>query len=131
MTIYDADSRTPSPVADAEVFSMAEALERVEGDLDLLKEMAELFLDEVDNMVKEIEQAIAAGDPGALQHAAHTLKGAVSNFAAHAAAEASFALEQMGRRQDLAQTAAALAILKSELARLAPALTALKTKNAA
>jgi HPt (histidine-containing phosphotransfer) domain-containing protein len=131
MTTHDVDSHHTASRVGAEAFSMTEALEHVEGDLDLLREMADLFLDEVDNMTRAIEQSITAGDPVALQHAAHTLKGSVSNFAAHAATEASFALEKMGRQQDFTHTSAALAALKSALAQLIPALTALKEKEAA
>jgi two-component system sensor histidine kinase/response regulator len=116
---------------DVEVFDLTEALDRVEGDLDLLKEMADLFLEEYAHMLTEIEHAIAAGDARALQHAAHTLKGSVSNFAAPKATEASFVLEKMGRRQDLAEAPAALATLKQELADFTPALMLLKAQAAA
>ena len=116
---------------EAEVFNLAEALERVEGDTELLKEMADLFLEEYPRMLVEIEQAITAKNAQALQHAAHTLKGSVSNFAAYGATEASLALEKMGRQQNLADAAMALSLLKHELARLSPALAMLKERAAA
>ena len=131
MNNFSNDSRIDSSTMDASVFDLSKALDRVEGDLELLQEMADLFLEECPHMVEEIGHAITAGDAQALQHAAHTLKGSVSNFAADKATEASFALEKMGRQQDLTCAATALATLEQELGRLTPILLSLKEKEAA
>jgi two-component system, sensor histidine kinase and response regulator len=125
------DPHVDASTINASVFNLSKALDRVEGDLELLQEMADLFLEECPHMVEEIDHAITAGDAQALQHAAHTLKGSVSNFAADKATEASFALEKMGRQQDLACAATALATLTQELGRLTPVLFSLKEKEAA
>lgn len=116
---------------ETEAFNLTEALERVEGDMDLLKEMIDLFLEEYPRMVVAIEHALTTSDAQALQNAAHTLKGAVSNFSAYGAAEASFTLEKMGRQHDLANPETALSTLTHELVRLSSALEALKEKEAA
>lgn len=118
-------------IHEADLLDLTETLERVEGDFDLLKEMVELFLEEWPNMLSDIERAIAVGDARALQHAAHTLKGSVSNFAAPRATAASLVLEKMGRQQDLSNAGAALASLQQELKRLTPVLEALKEQEAA
>jgi hypothetical protein len=120
---------TPNP--QLSVFDLAEALERVEGDRELLAEMAALFLEEYPTMLEQIQQAIVKQDPQELQHSAHTLKGSVGNFAAHGVFAAAFALEKMGRQGDLVHAAEALATLEQELAHLTPALTTLKGKEAA
>ena len=114
-----------------EAFNLTEALERVEGDMDLLKEMVDLFLEESPRMIIEIEHALTTNNAQALQNAAHTLKGAVSNFSAYRATEASFTLEKMGRQKNLTGTASALSTLKQELMLLGSALEALKDKEAA
>jgi HPt (histidine-containing phosphotransfer) domain-containing protein len=114
-----------------EAFNLTEALERVEGDMDLLKEMVDLFLEEYPRMVVAIEHALTTSNAQALQNAAHTLKGAVSNFSAYGATEASLTLEKMGRRQDFTNTATALSTLKHELVLLSSALEALQEKEAA
>jgi len=116
---------------EAQAFNLTEALERVEGDMELLCEMIDIFLEEYPQMLADIEQAVAISDPQALQHSAHTLKGSVSNFAAPGATTASFALEKMGKQQELSQAAAALSTLKHELERLGPSLAILKDKKAA
>lgn len=116
---------------DASVFDLTKALDHVEGDLGLLQEMVDLFLEEYPSMLMEIEHALTAENAQALQHAAHTLKGSVSNFAADKATEASFVLEKMGRQQDLTGASTALGTLKQELVRLSPILVMLREKEAA
>lgn len=103
----------------------------MEGDRELLGEMAELFLGECTKLLSEIKTALFHKDPKALHHSAHTLKGAVGNFAAHRAFDAAFTLEKMGRQEDLSHAPEALATLEQELARLTSALSSLTTKVAA
>lgn len=114
-----------------EAFNLTEALERVEGDMELLKEMVDLFLEEYPRTVAAIENAVTTGNAQALRNAAHTLKGAVGNFSAYKAAEASLILEKMGRQQNLVDAPAAFSILQHELTRLCSALEAVKEKEAA
>jgi len=78
------------------------ALQSVDGDRELLVEMAELFLEESGRLLEEAGQAIQAGSASGLHHSAHTLKGSVANFAAEEAREASLQLEMMGRSGNLA-----------------------------
>ena len=65
---------------------------------------------------------VAAGDASALKSAAHTLKGAVDNFAARPTFEAAWRLENLGRNGTLADASQALSALEKELDRLEPAL---------
>jgi HPt (histidine-containing phosphotransfer) domain-containing protein len=109
----------------APTFNLDEALERVDGDRQLLGELATLFLQECPQMLAEVQEALASHDPKALQHSAHTLKGSVGNFGALSASEAAFVLERMGRQGDLSAAHAAFTHLEAELARLRPALAAL------
>ena len=61
--------------------SDAELLARFDGDSELLKELAGIFLAECPKMLEEIRAALSAADSKALERAAHTLKGSVGNFA--------------------------------------------------
>jgi HPt (histidine-containing phosphotransfer) domain-containing protein len=65
--------------------------------------------------MREIRRAIAKGDARALRGAAHTLKGAVSNFGADGAVEAAFELQKIGERAQLEAVPAALERLEAEL----------------
>jgi two-component system sensor histidine kinase/response regulator len=99
-----------------QVLDRATALARVGGDVDLLKEIAALFLDEYPRELQNIRQALATGDAQTLERSAHGLKGSVANFGASAAVDAAFQLEQFGRAHKLDQAPPALAALERTLA---------------
>ena len=101
-----------------QVLDRATALARVGGDLDLLKEIAALFLDEYPRELDEIRTALATGDAYTLERAAHGLKGSVANFGAAPAVDAAFQLEQLGKAGKLDQVPPPLATLERALALL-------------
>ncbi|HZW34810.1 MAG TPA: response regulator, partial [Isosphaeraceae bacterium] len=111
--------------ADTAAFDMAAALERVDGDVELLKELAGLFLDDCAARMAEIHQAIVRRDASTLERAAHTLKGSVGHFEAHEVFEAAQRLERDGRRQDWDQADDDAVALEEALGRLQPALAQL------
>jgi two-component system, sensor histidine kinase and response regulator len=98
------------------------ALSRVGGDLDLLKEIATLFVQDYPRVLLELHQAIACGDAQAVERTAHGLKGSVSTFGARAAMEAARTLENMGRARELAELHPVLDRLELALAALRPEL---------
>ncbi len=113
------------------ILNLAAALDRVGGDNELLEEVAKLFLDSAPSMLGEVREAVARRDARAVERAAHTLKGSVSNFGAEPAFQAALRLERMGRSGDLFGAEEALAALETEIVRLQPALTALAEKPGA
>jgi CheY-like chemotaxis protein/anti-sigma regulatory factor (Ser/Thr protein kinase) len=104
------------------VFDQDTALAHVEGDHELLKEVVGLFLVESPELLSMIHDSIARGDGQMLQQAAHSVKGAVSSFGAHAAREAALKLETLGREGNLSQAEFACAELDREIAHLTRAL---------
>jgi CheY-like chemotaxis protein/HPt (histidine-containing phosphotransfer) domain-containing protein len=108
-----------------EVLNTAAVLTRVDGDLELLRNIVELFLDEAPKLLWEIGDAVTRRDREALERAAHTLKGSVGNFHASTVVEAALRLETMGREGNFVGAQEALAALESETARLKPALITL------
>jgi CheY-like chemotaxis protein/HPt (histidine-containing phosphotransfer) domain-containing protein len=120
-----------APLSLKEAFNMQEALARVDGDRELLGEMAALFLEEYPRFLAQIQEAVSKKDSSALSYAAHTLKGSVGNFAANAAFDAAFTLERIGRQGDLTQAPTALVQLEDTLTQLMPALTKLTAELAA
>jgi two-component system sensor histidine kinase/response regulator len=104
------------------------ALSRVGGDVELLKEVVELFLDDYPSTLEKIKTAVASGDATALEHHAHSLKGSVSTFGASRAFEAAFTLEKQGRSGDLAGSQDGLLQLEKALVALHPELVSLRTK---
>ncbi|MGH9557885.1 MAG: Hpt domain-containing protein [Bryobacteraceae bacterium] len=101
------------------------ALSRVGGDAELLKEIAQLFLDDYPHAVADLRTAAAHADAKAVERAAHSLKGSVANFGAPAAVEAAFTLEQMGRNENLEQVNQVIHTLELALAALHTELEAL------
>ena len=104
------------------------ALSRVGGDVELLKEVVELFLDDYPSTVEKIKDAVASRNALALEHAAHSLKGSVSTFGAARAFEAAFTLETQGRSGDLTGAQDGLHQLEQALEALRPELVLLQTK---
>jgi two-component system, sensor histidine kinase and response regulator len=100
----------------------AVALERMGGDEELLREVAQLFLEEYPTLVDEIRAAASVNDADALQRAAHSLKGSVSNFGAESVYHAAFTLEHMGRKGDLSGAAPSIDNLVKALDYIRPAL---------
>jgi two-component system, sensor histidine kinase and response regulator len=77
------------------IFEQA-TLEGLGGDEELFIEIANLFLDEHQEMLTIIKEAIRIGDGPALERAAHTLKGTAGNFSARGVVEISLELEKIG-----------------------------------
>ncbi|MGE0679975.1 MAG: response regulator [Candidatus Binatia bacterium] len=105
------------------VFDQWAVLERVEGDVELLREVVGLFFEEAPELLSAIREAIARRDSMKLEYAAHSLKGTVSNFGARAAREAALRLEVVGRSGDLTYAEPACAELEKEITSLTQALT--------
>ena len=108
------------------VLDPALALERVDGDRELLGEIIDLFFQDVGSLVQDLEQAVGAKDAEAIMRTAHRLKGSVATFAAKPATEAALRLETMGRSGDVSGVEAAFSALQAELTRLEPALQELR-----
>ena len=94
------------------------ALARVSGNRKLLAEIAEMFLAESPRLLADIHTHLEAGDGHQLSRAAHRFKGAVSNFDATAAREASDMLETAAQNGDLQQAQEAWAHLKLVMSEL-------------
>jgi len=105
-------------------FQMTELLARVDNDLDLLRELLEIFKEIAPKRVEALREAVERGDAAKAVAEAHALKGMLSNLAAKPAAEAAGALEQLGRTGKVREFAAALVTLEARMDRLQPAIDA-------
>ena len=93
----------------------AQALERLGGDEDLLRELCEIFLEESPKILKKLRQALTEGDAATVMRTAHSLKGEVSYLGAPAALQAARQLEDMGRDNSLAGGEKIFSSLEREL----------------
>lgn len=103
------------------------ALARVDGDEELLREVAQLFLADYPRALGEIREAIASGDAKRLEREAHGLKGAAANFGAEPVVAAALELELMGRKGETGGAEAGLASLEALLNQLREELEPLAT----
>ena len=110
-----ATERPEARGAESEEIDFAQALERMDGDEELLAEQMKFFLNDGPELLDQIQQAIDEQNARQLELAAHRLKGLVAAYDADAAAETALELEKMGRAGLVAQDATDL------LAKLRPA----------
>ncbi len=111
-------------------FHRSEALELVADDLELLATLAGVYLSEENDKIEALDAALAAGDAGSVRRIAHSLKGAVANFCAHACVEAAQSLEMMGRSEDVSDSQEAWSELRARLKELREQLLELQTEAA-
>jgi signal transduction histidine kinase/CheY-like chemotaxis protein/HPt (histidine-containing phosphotransfer) domain-containing protein len=118
-----AAGRRDAGLAAEDVLDRDSALARVGGNLELLRQLAEVFREDCARLVPDVREALAAGDGPRLRNAAHTLKGMVGFFAAPAATTAARQLEQMSEAGTLAGADETLATLVREIDRVQEVLT--------
>jgi HPt (histidine-containing phosphotransfer) domain-containing protein len=111
------------------IFDRDMTLAQVEDDKGLLQELIGLFFEGIPKLLSAIQESITRRDARALERAAHTLKGAVSNFGAKSACDAALRLEIIGRDGDFPHSEEAYVKLEKEVTRLGGALAALREEN--
>jgi HPt (histidine-containing phosphotransfer) domain-containing protein len=121
----------PAPLSGASPFDLTEALVRVDGDRELLGELAGIFLDSCPGYLESIHQALEQDDAQALTFAAHALKGSVGNFTKIGPFETARTLESLGRQGTMAGATELFQKLEKEIASLQPVLTSLRLEVAA
>ncbi len=105
-------------IDDAQIFDVHTALENLGGDLDLLRQVAAMFIESHAEQLAELEQKISNADALGLREVAHRLKGSLGAFAAHHAMDRAKALEMMGKADDLGQAPQVFGELRHSVARL-------------
>ncbi len=113
--LQNASSKTPPIDIDG-------IMTRVDGRMQILKKMVDIFFDELPDQLAALHRAIDRQSPEDLRRAAHALKGAVANFDAPAAYRATSALEQMGKSGHLSHAPTTCQELDRELSAVQNAL---------
>ncbi len=125
-----ADNSAPETREDRDdVFDRAEVLERVGGDREFFNELVALFRTDCRKLLSETREAVSRKGCKALEMAAHTLKGSVSNFGAKDAFEAAHKLETIAVSRNWIAAEESCAELEKEIERLEPSLVALGTEE--
>ncbi len=116
---------TPSAetVVSAAILDRGEALEHVGGDLELLRELIDVFLQECPRMMEEARDALRTADILKLKRAAHSIKGAAGILGGKMVFETALRLETIARQGDLSQAEPAWKALRQAVEQLQDALT--------
>ena len=101
----------------------------VDGRIDLMFELVDLFFEDCPRHLAEIRSAIDAEDFAALQFAAHALKGSAGSLTAERTFDAALGLELSARDGDLSRAQRDLIALEQELEHLREALGALAERS--
>ena len=94
------------------------ALARVEGDEDFLSELADIFLNSIEGLTRQLRAAVQAENRSKIGELAHAIKGSLGNFCAHPAYETSQLLETSSRDRDMREIDELHENLQHEIERL-------------
>lgn len=94
---------------------------------DVLKEVLELFLEDVPGRIERLRAAWQGGNAVALQCAAQSLKGSAANVGATALLGVCRQLDELGRSGDLSSAAPLVTALDGEFARVQSEIKTLMT----
>ena len=96
-----APSAVPAGPSGKLVWGKAEAVDRLGGDEELLRELCQIF----PKQLQKLRQAVADADAQAVMRAAHCVKGELGYLGAAGASQAAQQLEDMGHENDLSHAA--------------------------
>ncbi|MBH0201219.1 MAG: Hpt domain-containing protein [Nitrospira sp.] len=113
------------------VFSLDEALARVDDDRETFQMMIELFLEHGPKDLADAHAALDAGNAPDVARSSHKLKGALLQFCAPAALHVCKELETSAKAGDLTQGGQQYAALEQEVQRLLVALRQVYDKGIA
>ncbi len=111
------------------VFNLNEALARVDDDMEFLRTLMAMLLEQAPGDLRAIRTALAAGDPDAVARTAHHLKGAVLQFSSPALYASLKELEALGRAGRLECSAPVFAQVETGLQQLLDVLRAVFAKG--
>ncbi len=109
-----------------EVFDRARFLASVDGNMGVVREIAQLFAEDCPRRLAALRGALDGHDFPGLESAAHLLKGSAGYIGASNMFAAAIRLERFARNGDLARARIACARLEKETVRLVQALAAIR-----
>jgi HPt (histidine-containing phosphotransfer) domain-containing protein len=110
------DACAPAPIT----WSPKQALARVDGDLDLLRKITSVFLDEYPKTLEHLRAALKQRDEEAMREAIHMLQGELAYFALDPAITELQKLRELVHAGEMAPAALSLQKLEEELDRMRP-----------
>ncbi len=80
-----------------EIFDKDDLMERLDGDEELLREILEIYVEDVPRLIEKIKKAREQSDAELVNREGHTLKGASANVSAPALRETAYQIEMAGK----------------------------------
>ncbi len=105
-------------------FDLSSFIERADGDIELARELVEIFFEDSPKQMAAIRAAVAQSDSARLERASHTMKGVLGYFADEEGIKAAAQLQTMGESGELRGAQEPLAALETAVENLRPALSA-------
>ena len=90
-----------SPKEQEPSINLDELRARLDGNDELMAELAQLFLEDAPRQIREIREAQTNGDTARLENGAHALKGSASTLGATALTSVARKIEALGRERNL------------------------------
>src|SRR5579872_2002451 len=118
-TMNNSEEALPEPI-----WNVAELLERVDQDQELLRDLLNIFKEDFPRTIRSLESAVAMEDLKNCARLSHTLKGMLGSLGATRAASAAARLDLLACSGETASLKQALDALKREAAGLLPELDA-------
>jgi HPt (histidine-containing phosphotransfer) domain-containing protein len=112
--------------AAGEVFDKARFLASLDGNVNVLREIAQLFIEDCPRRLAALREALARRDAAALESAAHLLKGSAGYIGASRMFAAADEVEILARRGEVASVDTGCARLERETLRLVRVLAAVR-----
>jgi signal transduction histidine kinase/CheY-like chemotaxis protein len=101
------------------LWDRAKALERLDGDEELLHEIVQIFLEESSQHLANLKRAVTEANAELIERTAHTLKGELSYLGMPAVSLRANELEQMGRECELDHASEVFAVFETEVSAVA------------
>ena len=101
-----------------DILDWSMAVKRLDGDDELLREIAEMLFDSCPGMLADLEQHLVERDQSSLRRVAHTLKNSLDNFGGLRAVEVASRLETAAAQGDFAAAEALLPVCRDETRQL-------------
>lgn len=102
-------------VREEPLWNKAEALESVDGEVTVLQETADVFLQECPKMLSALRDSLAQGDAERFSQSVHRLKGALGCLTTGRVFSTVLRLEVLAAQQDFAAAATVVGAMEQEL----------------
>ena len=96
-----------------QIFDRDALFQRLGDDEEFIKEIIEVFTEDFQSQIDQLEQAVKDRDPGQVTQIGHTMKGACKNVGAIALSEIAYEIESIGKSQLLNEINTKLEELKN------------------